>query len=93
MKRVARESDTPLSIVILIYNKADRVEEPARRLSTVLSAQGIDRYETIFIGSVQLSMFGVMGEYVGRIYEELKRRPLYIVQERVGFSDAEGGPT
>ncbi len=46
----------------------------------------------IFIGSVQLSILGVMGEYVGRIYEELKRRPLYVIQERVGFSDAEDAP-
>src|SRR5574341_113167 len=43
----------------------------------------------IFIGSVQLTMLGVMGEYVGRIYEELKGRPLYVIQERVGFGDAE----
>jgi glycosyltransferase involved in cell wall biosynthesis len=33
--------------------------------------------------SVQLVMIGVLGEYVGRIYEELKRRPLYIVAEEV----------
>lgn len=43
----------------------------------------------IFIGSVQLTILGVMGEYVGRIYEELKERPLYVIQERVGFGDAE----
>jgi dolichol-phosphate mannosyltransferase len=39
----------------------------------------------LFIGSVQLMILGVMGHYVGRIYEELKGRPLYVVQERVGF--------
>jgi dolichol-phosphate mannosyltransferase len=43
----------------------------------------------LFIGSVQLTVLGVMGQYVGRIYEELKGRPLYIVQERVGLDDAE----
>ncbi len=33
--------------------------------------------------SAQLMMIGVLGEYVGRIYEEIKRRPLYIVAEEL----------
>jgi dolichol-phosphate mannosyltransferase len=33
--------------------------------------------------SAQLLMIGVLGEYIGRIYEEIKRRPLYIVAETV----------
>lgn len=43
----------------------------------------------IFIGSVQLILLGVMGEYIGRIYEELKGRPLYVIEERAGFGDEE----
>jgi glycosyltransferase involved in cell wall biosynthesis len=46
----------------------------------------------LFIGSVQLTVLGVMGQYVGRIYEEVKGRPLYLVQERIGFTDAEESP-
>jgi dolichol-phosphate mannosyltransferase len=38
-----------------------------------------------FLFSVQLVMTGVLGEYVGRIYEQVKRRPLYVVAERINF--------
>ena len=40
-----------------------------------------------FIGGIQLASLGVLGEYVGRIYGEAKRRPLYVVRERLGFPD------
>ena len=35
--------------------------------------------------SAQLLMTGILGEYIGRIYEEIKQRPLYVVQEKLGF--------
>jgi polyisoprenyl-phosphate glycosyltransferase len=38
-----------------------------------------------FVGGIQLVSLGVLGEYVGRIYGECKRRPLYVVRERLGF--------
>jgi len=44
----------------------------------------------LFFGGVQLVSIGILGEYIGRIYEESKHRPLYIVAEKIGFDDKTG---
>lgn len=39
----------------------------------------------LFLGGVQLLSIGILGEYLGRVYNEVKSRPLYIVQEKIGI--------
>jgi dolichol-phosphate mannosyltransferase len=39
----------------------------------------------LFMGGIQLLALGVFGEYLGRTYDEIKSRPLYLVQRTVGF--------
>ena len=40
---------------------------------------------SLFFNGVILIMLGVIGKYIGKIYDETKARPLYIVNEKIGF--------
>ncbi|HYF39684.1 MAG TPA: glycosyltransferase family 2 protein [Gemmatimonadales bacterium] len=47
----------------------------------------------LFLGGAQLLSLGIIGEYIGRLYGEAKRRPLYLVQETLGMEHrAQGYP-
>ena len=45
-----------------------------------------------FLGGLILMTLGVIGEYIGRIYDEVKQRPLYIIREAVGFAPRPARP-
>lgn len=70
-------------IIYVLYDHFIRGSELVHGWTSIMSAI------TIF-GTIQLLLFGVFGEYLGRIYEQSKNRPLFIVQEIV---QAEAGTT
>src|SRR5262245_29184171 len=66
-----------------IYTKLAGIYSPRGWVSTIPII--------MFIGGAQLLMLGVIGEYLSRVYDEVRRRPLYIVRSRVGIEDRVGG--
>jgi len=40
----------------------------------------------LFLGGAQLLCVGILGEYIGRIYNEMKKRPMYVTDEYIGFT-------
>ena len=55
--------------------------------SEAFYGQATTLVSVLFLGGVQLISLGIIGEYLGRIYDEVKGRPLYIVREAVGFGE------
>ena len=69
-------------------------------IRTLISGIDVPGYASLmvavlFLGGIQLLTLGIIGEYLARVYEEVKSRPLYLVRESYGFeghqpNEAEG---
>jgi polyisoprenyl-phosphate glycosyltransferase len=64
--------------VLVLYWRLRQPDSPVTGLATILIA-------VFFLGSVQLISIGILGEYIGRIYEEVKGRPAYTIAEIAGL--------
>jgi glycosyltransferase involved in cell wall biosynthesis len=61
-----------------------------RLIRTMLYGIDVPGYESIivtilFLGGVQLITLGIIGHYLGRVFNEVKGRPLFIVRDKIGF--------
>ena len=59
-------------------------------IKTLISGVDVPGYASLlvavlFLGGIQLFFLGMLGEYIGRIYKEVKNRPIYIVDKEIGF--------
>ena len=64
--------------LLVLYWRLQQPDSPVTGLATILIA-------VFFLGSVQLISVGILGEYIGRIYEEVKGRPAYTIAEIAGL--------
>jgi glycosyltransferase involved in cell wall biosynthesis len=63
-----------------------------RLTNRTVAGQATTLVAVLFLGGIQLIFLGVIGEYLGRIYDEVKGRPLYLIREAIGFGDERGEP-
>lgn len=59
-------------------------------LRTLLVGRDVPGYASLMVVllfgfALQMIALGVMGEYIGRMYQEVKNRPIYLVKDRIGF--------
>src|SRR5262245_41382970 len=57
-------------------------------LGHALTGQATTLVSVLFLGGIQLIFLGIIGEYLGRIYDEVKGRPLYVVDQTLGLDRA-----
>jgi polyisoprenyl-phosphate glycosyltransferase len=63
---------------------------------TLISGNDVPGYASLmvavlFLGGIQIMSLGVLGEYLGRVYEEVKGRPLYLVRNAYGVANSPKG--
>ena len=76
-----------LSIALTVWIVARRLTQPE-----YVPGVTTNIVLALFFGGLQLFILGLMGEYIGRIYDEVKERPLYLVREYINCHEAPGRP-
>lgn len=70
-----------LSFALIVYGIVIRLVFPERAIAGWASVF----VAVLFLGGIQLICIGILGEYLGRVHDEMKRRPLYICDEELNL--------
>lgn len=73
-----------IAILVVVLVRLFGPHEPLLGQATTLVA-------VLFLGSIQLISLGIIGEYLGRIYDEVKGRPMYLIQQSWGIDQPIAG--
>jgi dolichol-phosphate mannosyltransferase len=71
-----------ISFLLIIYGLVRKAFFP----EAVIIGWASTFVTVLFLGGVQLISVGILGEYLGRMYDEIKGRPLYIIDEEINFT-------
>ena len=75
---------TIISFLLMIYGIVSKFIDPQTPIGWTSVMITIS-----FFGGVQLLFLGIIGQYLGRIYNETKERPLYVINKKYGFDTLE----
>lgn len=70
-----------VGFLMFVYGSVSKIFYP----ETTIPGWTLVFVAIVFLGGIQLITIGILGEYLGRIYEEAKGRPIYIVEDEVNF--------
>ena len=74
-----------LSFIFVIFLTVLKISNP----ETFIEGTTLTRILILFVGGIQLIFLGIIGEYLSKIFIEVKKRPISLVNEIIGFNESQ----